>query len=417
MTTRPGSITPPADAAELQENANKVLEELLATKASIDAHRQRAVWELGMELHWNESKTTKSTKEARAICSHVTLDAKALCFATIKEAKTTLACTIWEAKAACSMAIRDAKTQRASQAKLLHRQHGKVMQDLEEQVIREEGRCQTDFLSACQSNLHASPAELKGMLVASYQILLGQASTSHPFTISQRTSPVEEQPAPAAPPVPVPKQSPRPKRQHPSPDPVDTMPLGGTMSKTTSEEPPSSKCQEVPPWNRALKQSCSEAFSRDSDLVKEAREEYFLKHSYNFTTAGTHDLSEISRQMVKSTKLLGTSIYKIQGLWTGPDELKQANYALMSLPKGLKFLHVVPPSESPKVMGLVGIHDPVPFATSNSMTHCPWYGKEGQNKGTVVNHLWMVHYRLGPVCNKCNDCPSTSSDTLFCHSQ
>ena len=42
-TTRSGSITPPADVAELWENANKALEDLLATKASIDAHRQRAV--------------------------------------------------------------------------------------------------------------------------------------------------------------------------------------------------------------------------------------------------------------------------------------------------------------------------------------------------------------------------------------
>ena len=137
-TTTSRSITPPADAAELQENANKALEELLATKASIDAHRQRAIWELGMELHRNESMTAESIKEARAICSHVTLDAEALCFATvkgakvtyiqtIKEAKTTHACTIWEAKATCSVVIRDAKTWGASEAKSLHRQHGKAI--------------------------------------------------------------------------------------------------------------------------------------------------------------------------------------------------------------------------------------------------------------------------------------------------
>ena len=72
---------------------------------------------------------------------------------------------------------------------------------------------------------------------------------------------------------------------------------------------------------------------------------------------GTHNLTEILKQMATSTKLLGTSIYEIQASWMGPDELKQANHALRSLPKGLNFLHVVPPSESPKVMGLVGIHD------------------------------------------------------------
>ena len=119
--------------------------------------------------------------------------------------------------------------------------------------------------------------------------------------------------------------------------------------------------------------------------------------------------------MARSTKLLGTSIYEIQVLWTGPDELRQANYALWSLPKGPKFLHVVPPSESPKVMGLVGIHDPDALHCFNGMTYCPWCGKVGQNKGTVINHLQTVHYRLDLVCNKCNNCPSTSLDTLHCH--
>ena len=136
------------------------------------------------------------------------------------------------------MAIRDIETQRTSQAKLLQRQHGKVMRDLEEQVIQEESRCQSNFLSACQAALHASPAELKGVLVAFYQVLLEQAPTSHPFTLLQRTSPVEEQSAQVAPPMLVPKQSPRPKRWHPSPDPVESTPLGGTTSKTTLEGPP-----------------------------------------------------------------------------------------------------------------------------------------------------------------------------------
>ena len=36
------------DLAELQTNANKALNDLLSTKGSIDARRQRAVWDLGM---------------------------------------------------------------------------------------------------------------------------------------------------------------------------------------------------------------------------------------------------------------------------------------------------------------------------------------------------------------------------------
>ena len=158
-------------------------------------------------------------------------------------------------------------------------------------------------------------------------------------------------------------------------------------------------------------------FSQDSDLVKEAREEYFSKHSYNFITEDTRDLSEIFRPMAKSAELLGTSIYEIQAVWTELDELRQANYALRSLLKGLKFLHMVPPSKSPKVMGLLGIHNPDALHCFNGMIHCPWCGKEGQNKRTVVNHLQTVHYRLGLVFNKSNDWPSTSSDTLCHHGQ
>ena len=131
-TPRSRSVTPPADAAELQEKANKALEELLATKSSTDACRQKAIWELGMELCWNESETAESSKEAKAIFSQVTMDAKALCFSTIKEAKvayiqtikeakTAHACTIWEAKTTCSAAIRDIETWGTSQAQLLHR--------------------------------------------------------------------------------------------------------------------------------------------------------------------------------------------------------------------------------------------------------------------------------------------------------
>ena len=170
IAVTPGSrsVTPPTDVGQLWEKANKTLEELLASKSSIDTHRQKAVWELGMELYQNDSETTESRKEVRAIC----------------------ACTIWEAKTTCSVAIREAKTWGASQAESLHRWHAKTIKHLEEQVIQEEGKSQIDFLSTCQAALHTSPVELRGALVASYHILMGQAPISHPFTLSQGPSPM-----------------------------------------------------------------------------------------------------------------------------------------------------------------------------------------------------------------------------------
>ena len=91
--------------------------------------------------------------------------------------------------------------------------------------------------------------------------------------------------------------------------------------------------------------------------------------------------------MATNAKLLGTSIHKIQASYMGLEELKQANYTLRALPKGLKFLHMVPPSESPKVMGMMGIHNPDTLCCFSGITHCPWCGREGQNEGTMVNHL------------------------------
>ena len=62
---------------------------------------------------------------------------------------------------------------------------------LEEQVIQEEGKSQIDLLSACQAALNASRGELRGALVVSYHILMEQALTSHPFSLSQGASPAK----------------------------------------------------------------------------------------------------------------------------------------------------------------------------------------------------------------------------------
>ena len=126
-------------------------------KAAIDAHRQRAVWDLGMELCQNESEVTKSLKEANTARSHATQDAKAQCFTivkrakitytqTIQEAKVTQACNIQKAKTIHAAVVRDTKTQKTSQAELPQRQHSNVMQDLEEEAIQQESNSQSDFL-------------------------------------------------------------------------------------------------------------------------------------------------------------------------------------------------------------------------------------------------------------------------------
>ena len=107
--SRSESITPLTDTMELCANDNKTPEELLTTKASIDTCRQRAIWELGTQLHQNESRAMESIKEAKAICSQANLDAQALCFATFKEAKAICSCATLEAKAICLGMVKGAK--------------------------------------------------------------------------------------------------------------------------------------------------------------------------------------------------------------------------------------------------------------------------------------------------------------------
>ena len=67
---------------------------------------------------------------------------------------------------------------RYSQFVTLYREHVRLMQELEEQAIREESKSHHDFLSACQAVLHHAPPSLKENLTTSYYILLGQSPSS-----------------------------------------------------------------------------------------------------------------------------------------------------------------------------------------------------------------------------------------------
>ena len=182
----------------------------------------------------------------------------------IKEAKATCACSIQEAETLCSMAIRDAEAEGATQDGTLQKSHAKSILHLKEQAIEEENKSQLDFLSACQTALLASPVELCSMLVASYQVLMGQELMSLLCNQSQGASSSEQVPVPVAPPSPAPEPLPRPKQQYPSPDPVHVMPPGRATSQASLTGPPSSKQWEVMPLYKALTASHLEAFNWDS---------------------------------------------------------------------------------------------------------------------------------------------------------
>ena len=179
---------------------------------------------------------------------------------------------------------------------------------------------------------------------------------------------MEEQPTAAVSPSPVPKQSPRPKRWHPSPDAMESMCMGRTTPKSTLGGLPNPKRWETPPWFKTLKPSYTEAFSSDSYMVKESRREFFLKHSYNFTTDNTRDLSGTFRCLAVSVNLLGTSIYEIQSSWTRP-ELKQTMWAnTICHMFGMRFW-LTPQNSNWSKMTLWLFH--LPLAITSATSHHP----------------------------------------------
>ena len=209
-----------------------------------------------------------------------------------------------------------------------------------------------------------------------------------------------------------PIQSPQPKRWHSSTDVQGDTSVDEDFPVASQEGPLSSKREKMAGWFSSLKPSHADAFSQDSNLMKEARACYFATHPWDWAHDNTNDLSKIFRELTQGADLLGESIHEIQLSWSRPEHLKHANYVLQSLPKGLKFLRVVSAKESPKVMGLKGIHDSAALWWFASYTHCPWCSKDGQNKGTMINHLRTVHYKLGLICDQCFGCPMMTSDTL-----
>ena len=155
---------------------------------------------------------------------------------SIKEAKAICAHSIQEAEDCCSVAIREAEAWRASQAISIQQSHHKAVQWLEEEPIKEERKSQLNLFSVYQTALWASPPEFHGVLVTSYNVLLGHAPVSHLFRNPHRAPPCPPGSVPRTSSPPMPKHSPRSKQHH-SPDLMDASPLSRTTSQTTPEGP------------------------------------------------------------------------------------------------------------------------------------------------------------------------------------
>ena len=260
---RSSSASPSVDPTELQTNANMATDHMLHVKRSTDLKRQLVTWELGLLLHQSEVNEATSIKKAKVIHSWQVLDAKVSCARSVLEAKCNYRAAIQEAKMirgnllkkseiAYSKAIGKATALRLSHLVALHREHIRLMQELEEQALREESKSHHEFLSACQATLHHTLQPLRENLATSYHILLGQSPPSPPSVLPNRAPLVEEQLPMAVPPTPVPKWFPQPKRHLPLPEPQGSMSIDETAPKATQEGPPSPRGERPLPGSPHL---------------------------------------------------------------------------------------------------------------------------------------------------------------------
>ena len=132
---------------------------------------------------------------------------------------------------------------------------------------------------------------------------------------------------------------------------------------------------------------------------------------------GSYDLSSTFREMATSTNLMGSEVHEVQEAWTGWKNLRAAYCVAKSSPKDICFFRVMLPTISPKIMGLRRIHSLEALHQWSGLSFCLWCGKEGQNEGTLVNHLHTSHYHLGLICSCCIEYFTTSTDTMCQHSQ
>ena len=159
---------------------------------------------------------------------------------------------------------------------------------------------------------------------------------------------------------------------------VELDPSGDTEPVSCPRELPQRRQKEEDPLAEHLRGACQEAFCKDSDLVKCIRQTYFRAHQLVFNREVTHDLTNVFKELAEMAGLLDTEIHWVQDQWQGKKELHMANCVVRGSAKDLHYFWVVSPTESPKIMGLKGIHSPEALKCLTGLSFCPWCGPSRQ---------------------------------------
>ena len=183
------SDSPTMDLPELQANAHLAINHMLSIKRSSELERQQVIWDFKASLHQQEAEAAAANERAKIVHSRKDLQARVKCTKAVMRAKYDYRVAVQEARAVRCNKLKEAEATysealcKNAAAKSLHcttlwREHVKYMSELEERALEVENRSWQDFLSAHLAVLCHAPLSLKEDLHSSYNILLGNSSSS-----------------------------------------------------------------------------------------------------------------------------------------------------------------------------------------------------------------------------------------------
>ena len=274
-------------------------------------------------MHQREAETATANKKAKVAHSRRDLRARVKCAKAMMKAKYNYHMAIQEARAERCTELEESEATylealsknavaQSLQCTMLCREHTEHMWELEAHALRAENKSCQDFLIAHQAVLHQAPQTLKEDLHSSYSLLLGPSSSSHQSLTLASAPQAEGWLLSTIPPKLEPEQSLPPKRQYSSTEAQGDTSMDEDFPITSQEESSNPKKGKTANWLTCMKSNPADAFSQDSDSVKEARACYFATHSWDWTHGNTEDLSDIFKELAQEAGLLGESIFEIQ---------------------------------------------------------------------------------------------------------
>ena len=353
------------DVLHLQEEMNDAMVHLFTARASTDTHCQRIISETEVSHHQNKKiNLAEAIREVKARYATMISDAKSAYVTAMRKVEAAHSASTSKAEVIYTTGIRKEEAANVVQASKLQWQHQEAMQNQKEEALEVEKHSCQSFLQACGVALQACPNEALGKLMYPLHLLTGSLSlpgllrATSPLTIRS----IDPIPSPCHPSRSATAVcSPRAK-QHCSPEHKAELVHPG--------EPPLQWWREEDPLVGHLGDSHHEAFCKDVDLVQHIRQTYFRTHLPSFYKEATYKLTNIFREMAEMADLLGSKVHLVQDKWKGRKELHSANYEVRGSAKDLHYFRIVSPLNSPKIMGLWGIHSPEALKHQAGLSFC-----------------------------------------------